>query len=140
MFKPVSIAATAGNVATAITPPAGHLYKIRTGHVKLDCDATAANRFILLKHVLVGGKIVATYASTAITANQNGAFGLFPITGLNGAPVLNTYLGLSLNVNLGVYINEIVLYWGDEIQVVIDAGVAGDSYSGEFQVEDVTLN
>lgn len=139
MFKPVTIAATAGNVASSIAPPAGHMYRVIEGHVKLDCDASVANRFILLKHVLVGGKIVTTIASTAITANQNGALSLHPLYGLNGAPVLNTYLGLSLNVNLGVYLKELILYWGDEIQIVIDAGVAGDSYSGEFQVEDISV-
>jgi hypothetical protein len=119
------IGATAGNVATTISGNHREIFEFLSGHIYLDTDANAANRYIRIKKTSSAGNLIICPRSSVITANQTGmlAFG----KELNTDSDYDDQVG-----DVHTWITVPPLY--NEQSYVIDIlnGVAGDSYSGDY--------
>ena len=127
--KTITIAATAGNVATTKTPGAGKKWKLLYGRILLTCDATVTNRYIQINITTTGhGAVLAAVSgTTAITASQSKDFGYLPILPINSTvpcPISN-FSQAPL---------DFIVSGTDEIYTIISGGVVGDSYSGYLKV------
>ena len=135
-----TISATAGNVATNLTPAGGSFrskrWKILRGTLTLTCDATVANRFLTLT-VTDGTNIVENLAYSAlIIATQTYIMNLGEIRynvgmipGGGGGSLAQGYLGVQ-----GLYLEG-----SDQLRITVASGVAGDSYSGYLEVLETVI-
>jgi len=124
-----TIAATAGNAGTTVTVPANGMYKLMYGQINLTTDATVTNRRVVLHardsddNVLVdihSGDVV-----TASLTNQHHEF-------MQGVYRETSFIGGALQIPIPV---DLWIQGGDDIYVDVDAGVAGDSFSGYLRFE-----
>lgn len=129
-----TIAATAGNVQTDLTPGAGKRWLVIGGHIRLVNDGNAANRQIMLKvmNALVDSRAIG--ATTAITAGQTRDLdfgeGRAAQTAALGNPSYGQfYLGIAPTLVDGT----------DIFNVTILAGLAGDSYSGDITLLEIDI-
>ena len=129
----ITIGATAGNVVTNLTPALGKRWLILGGIVTIVCDATAVNRIIILT-ATDGTNITRPLSQTAnilATTTKKSGFGEanYYSTGCNPATV-DWYCGLG---------TPILLEGADQFRITINAGVAGDSYSGFIDILEVDV-
>jgi len=130
-----TIAATAGNVVTNLSPGSGKRWLVLRGTISLDTDATAATRIPRLE-VTDGTNITEalTYGANVI-ADKIGhlEFGEIRLVhGVNPGKRVddtNDYVG----------IEPILLEGSDQLRITIENGVAGDSYEGFVVVLEIDI-
>lgn len=124
-----AIPATAGNVAYAITPPAGKRWLFIRGHITLVCDANAGNRSI--RAVVNDGTNTTEgiMVGSNVTANNTGYMSFGEVRQYDDIAGLG-----SLSTMGYVGIDPILLEGDDELSIYISSGLAGDSFSGNYTV------
>lgn len=129
-FKKLTDAATAGNVDMDFVVPAQKQYRICYGQAILTTDATVANRRVVLAILDGDGATVFdTHAGAVVAASQTDAHHEF----LQGIYRETSFVGGALQVPIG---HDVILLPGWTLRVSIDAGVAGDSFTGSFVVDE----
>lgn len=130
-----TIAATAGNIVTNLSPGPDKRWLVLYGTLVIDTDGTAANRSFLLQ-ITDGTNVIHTlcYGAT-ITANQIGYLDMGP-TRLQHGVVAGINLG---NVNDYVGADPFIVEGNDQLRITVNNGVAGDSYSGYVLVLEITI-
>jgi len=127
-----TIAATAGNVATNLSPGTGKRWLLLFGRVTLVNDSTVATRYLTF----------ATTDGTNLTQR-------FPILNLGQAKDLTYFYSLHQhlshiggsgieNLHLGIG-THIILEGADQLRISVTSGVAGDSYSGSIVVLEIDV-
>jgi hypothetical protein len=131
-YKRIAITATAGNLNNdAVTPGLGKRYLIIEARITLVCDANASNRYInFVKFNATPVKIFSLGSSSVLVANETGMLQIGPIIYARGGSGGDTgtnddYLGYTYPY----MVNET-----DFIRISINGGLAGDSFSGYFDV------
>jgi len=121
-----TIPATAGNVEYNLQPPAGYKYLILSLVVTIVCDGTAANRKVEIRIEDGSGNVLfgAIRNATAYTAGQTRVISLIRKL------VRNLDLETSGINSLAEIGDSFLLSANTRLNIDIDAGVAGDSYSG----------
>ena len=131
-LKTVTVAATNGNEVTNKSPGTGKRWRILYGSITLVCDATVATRAIRTQ--LTDGSNVLTeiHQTPGITASQTRTLSYAP-GGYNSEDIsaANDYV-----TTLG---NLAIIEGDDQLRITIGSGVAGDSYSGRFRVQEFGL-
>lgn len=133
-LRHISIAATAGNVATNLSPTAGYRWEILYGEITLVNDATVANRSVYIEPQLSTGTEVTAgfYNTTAYTAGQTRR--------IKFGQHLDRIIDISiLNTNSFASIKGWVIEGTDRLNITINNGQAGDSYSGSVTVYEIKL-
>ena len=130
-LRRIAIAATAGNVATSLTPGVGYRWSVLALRVTLVCDATVANRNTRVRLMSAAG--TTPYQSSRVSANVTAS----------QTKTLHLEAGPLSNVGSGSYESDVLMThdrdaWSvegaEQLKVDISAGVAGDSYSGTLSV------
>lgn len=130
--RTVVIAATAGNVVKNMTPEAGKRWVILRGIIILVTDATVANRQVKLQ--LTDG----TNVTESLAIGNAHVASLTRPTNLGEARnVVGGLLGNGDNRYIGI--DPILLENPDQFRITIQAGVAGDSYSGFLVVIEIDM-
>ena len=128
----ITIGNTAGNATTNLTPTMGKRWILMRGSITLVCDATVVNRNIVVQ--LTDG----TSITTALPLGPNTAATLTSNYYLNEINFnLNGIVASALNALVGI--NGILLEGADQFRILINAGVAGDSYSGYIDVLEIDI-
>jgi hypothetical protein len=130
-----TIAATAGDVETDLTPPASRKWIISSGKINLTNGAGVANRYIRLFKLAVATVSEELFQNTtAITASQTGTLSFGELRLLSGVDITNTNAG-----NLTAYagIEPIVLEATETLRIGILGGVAADSYNGRIVLREI---
>lgn len=129
-FKQLTGAATAGNANMDFVVPANKMYRVCYGQALLTTDATVANRRVVLS-ILDGAAatVFDTHAGAVVAASQTNAHHEF----LQGIYRETAFAGNALQVPIG---HDVVLLPGWTLRVSVDAGVAGDSFTGSFVVDE----
>lgn len=127
-IKTWTIAATAGNATASLASTAYKKYLIIYGRITLVCDATVANRYIIVNIQNSGGTV--TYRrlltnATAITASQTRS-----ISYVDESTNRQGESSDLADIGLGQWC---VIASTDKIVISVYGGVAGDSYSGAFK-------
>lgn len=130
-LKTITIAATAGNVVTNKSPGARKRWILQYGIVTLVTDATVANR-VIKTEITDGTNILTQFQQTPnITAS------------LTRALVYNDMRNDNADIPSGsicmVTIEGKIIEGADQLRITVDAGVAGDSYSGYIRVLELGL-
>jgi len=120
----IVIAPTAGNVVTNLSPAAGWRWQILHGLINLTCDATVANRTIRIR--LTDGTTVSHQVgiSGATTASATRNLAVRSGYAANGGGTEGDLIAFGL----------LIIEGADQLRVLVDAGVAGDSYNGIITV------
>ena len=138
-IETITISATAGNVETTKSPDAGKIWKLVSAIITLVCDATVANRTIFFVTEDGSGNEVEVIGrgSTNITASQTKAvgFGQMRNPDYNWDPTNPNFAVIGYSA-----IDKLLLYDSELLRIKINAGVAGDSYSGYIRYQEVDLN
>ena len=125
-----TIAATAGDVVTNLSPGSGKRWLVLYGMVTIVCNGTAANREV--KAVITDGTSVIMnlgFNATAFTAGQTRIM-LYMAGGGTGNSDEFT--------NVMTRLPQLcILEAADQLRITVAAGVAGDSYSGYFVVMEI---
>lgn len=131
-----TIAATAGNIITNLSPATGKRWLVLRGKITIVNDATVADRVIAIE--ITDGTVLTESIgySAAIQASETGKldFGEARNIGGNDASVLGDLLG---NVRSYIGIDPILIEEADQFRITIVNGVAGDSYSGYVVVREL---
>jgi len=123
-------ATVAGNVATDFVTPDGTQRRVLYGILKLDTDATVANRWVRLAILdLAGNTIICMCAGLSVPASQSDQ--LFSY--MQGVYRETTALNKVLQVPIAF---GCVVPPGYTIRAYIENGVAGDAYDIDLMVED----
>lgn len=134
ILKWYEIPATAGNLVTSLANPAsGHKYRLIGFQLTLVCDATVANRKIYVtSYANPGGYIIQPQLMTGnITASQTKSMGIGPGLAVTGTPSYTNDWVFSLHYPWEAGSPNSYFACG------VSAGVAGDSYSGYWYLEDI---
>jgi len=125
-----TIAATAGNVVTNLSPGAGKRWLILRGYITLTCDATVADRYIFIE--VTNGTVVTDHyhRTDAITGSTTGSLGFHETLFLDAAIKVDTYY---------FGIRPILIEGADQLRMRIANGVAGDSYEGFVTVLELSV-
>lgn len=131
-----TLAATAGNVVANLSPGVGKRWLILNGRVLLVADGNAANRYIILR--LTDGTTItrAMVRSAAVTLGQT--------RGLSFADNISPDTASSLvddnAVDIGqVGLGTMILEGADQFRIVVNGGLAGDSYTAIITVLEVDV-
>jgi len=135
LARTLIVTATAGNVATSLSPGIGKRWLVLRGQVKLTCDATVANR------------IVSMYKTdTSSTYAVNLWFSEAIVATVILIAIFAEFLYKSATGNLGASTGATMEYYGvqpfivsgtDKLVINVGAGVAGDSYIGNIDVLEI---
>ena len=123
-------AATAGNATLEFSPTTGKTMRVLCGQVNLTTNATVANRRVILAVIDPATNTVIDIHSGAVVAasqtNQHHEFmqGVYRETSFVGG-------ALQVPIPIGMYVPT-----GFILRVSVTAGVAGDSFSANFLVEE----
>jgi len=128
-----TIAATAGNVVTNLTPGIGIRWIVIRGKIVLVTDATVVNRLIET-HITDGTNVITKLLRTAnIPASLTRSLFYNTTQNASGGAIAETG-AVHLVMN-----NQLVLEGDDQFRITITNGVAGDSYSGYLVVLEAKL-
>jgi len=134
-LKTVTIAATAGNVVTGLSPGTRKRWKVLYGIFTLACDATVANRKVQFDVTDGTNRILYLGESPTFTASQT----------KTGIMAQREDSGTSFTVSDVIAAGELwipddlIIEGDDEFQITISNGLAGDSYSGFIRVLELGL-
>ena len=129
-LKTVTVAATNGDVNTNKSPGTGKRWKILYGSITLVCDATVANR-VIRTQITDGTNVLTRYLySPNITASQT------KYMNYNSAREVD---GSFSSQNSIQDLGNPIIEGADQFRIIIDGGVAGDSYSGYIRVLEFGL-
>lgn len=130
-FSTEAIPATAGNVSYTYIVPASKTQQLLSGHISLTTDATAADRRVVLKLLDAANNVLAdVHAGAVVAASIVGRHHSFMQGVYRETSVINNTLQIPVP-------KDWVAVAGQKFQVTIEAGVAGDSFSGSFMLKDV---
>lgn len=139
----ITVAATAGNVATQIKPiEAENRLHLVTGRITLVADATVASRVIYLTRLYNSADTATTIdsalGSAAVTASQTGSVAYGPVRTSMGGGVQNF---ASHGIDWQHCYVEKTGISGDPtdmcFHLYVNNGVVGDSYSGYLVFKEV---
>jgi hypothetical protein len=139
-IRRITIAATAGNVATNLTPAGGAFknkrWRVLRGYLLLTCDATVANRNFGINITDGTHNLQALGISAVIVATQTGyvSFGEPVTANLNW-----TVTPDGGSVRCSFNITNCYLEGADAINIYVNGGVAGDSYAGYVEVLETVI-
>lgn len=126
-----TIASTNGNVATTLSPGTYRKWKVLYGRIKLICDATVANRQIVVAITDSGGNYLTGYIRTGnITASATDYETLYP-------DYENVATGAVDDAGHKIRSDNWVICGTDRLRITITAGVAGDQYSGYIKIVEL---
>lgn len=131
----LSIAATAGNVATTLTIPTLQpntaSQQLLYGQIVLSTDGTVADRRVVLQVLDTSDNVIIDFHSGAVVAasqtSQHHEFmqGIYRETSFVGA-------ALQVPISAGLELKQ-----GWKLKVTVTSGVSGDSYSGHLVVKTI---
>jgi len=130
----LTIAATAGNVQTNLTPGVRKRWVILSGKITIVCNGNPSNRLVIIGKQTTAGIALdpAPFNDTAFTAGQTRSIAfdsMFP-----GGEWKDEDFNASSAVPFGG-----ILEGTDRINIQISGGLAGDSYSGIIRVLELGL-
>lgn len=131
-YKLLTGAATAGNANMEFLVPAQKQYKLLYGAVRLTTDATVANRRVLLGVFDDAGTpalVFDVHSGAVVVASQTDVHHGF----MQGIYRETAFIDNALQVPIG---RELILLPGWLLRVWIQNGVAGDSYTGKFMIDE----
>ena len=127
----IKIAATAGNVITNLSPGSGKRWLVLFGDLTLVCDATVATRYMQLS-TTDGTNLTQSFPGLAPVASET--------KNISYNQTVEHLTAVAVTADAHVAIgNNIILEGADQLRITINAGVAGDSYSGFFVVLEVDV-
>lgn len=131
LIKTGTIAATAGNVATNLTPNAGKKWKINYVSIHCTTSGDAANRYIKFEITNSGGtQLFNLTVGAVLVASKVGAFDIVP----NTTKSPNVSIGdPAHDTNDWICVDNLIISGTDRLKISIQNGVAADSYSGYYQ-------
>jgi len=128
----VAIAATAGNVVSDISPGrANRRWKVNRLWIQVVCDATVANRNIIVRQYLAAAGTVQGPSIVGATAVALGTTRL-----AMGVEQLGSGATFEYEANV-VLPQPIILDGFNSLNIRISGGVAGDSYTANANVEEM---
>lgn len=132
--RTVTIAATAGNVTSNKSPGAGTRWIVLRGRITVTNDATVASRQIVIQ--ITNGTVVteAVGFSAIIAASQTGDLDFGEAGAVQG---LTLGQDGGFNITNYVQLTNVILDSADQLRILIQNGVAGDSYSGSIEVLEI---
>lgn len=125
-----TISSTAGNVTTNLSPGSGKRWLVLRGYLTFSTDSTTADRIPLILITDGTNTVGKVCAHDAITASSSGAI------------IFGEAQSWRTNVDADpdmVGIRPILLEGSDQLRIQIDAGQAGDNYSGYVVVLEVDV-
>lgn len=126
----LSASAVAGNVATDFETPAGTQRRLLYGLLKLNTDATVANRWVRLAVLdQSGNTIVCLCAGAAVPASQSDQWCSY----LQGVYRETAFINKVLQVPIAT---NCIIPAGYKLRAFVENGVAGDAYDCDFVVHD----
>jgi hypothetical protein len=127
-----TIGATAGNVVFNASPGTGKRWVILYGSILITCDGTVVNRNIRVQLTDGSDVLVEYYQSGNITASQENVRVSLAGPGMNPGNLsgLNDFLQS---------IGYAVIEGADQFRILVNGGVAGDSYSGSIRVLEYSI-
>lgn len=124
-------ASVAGNAGYTYTAPQNSRVKLLYGQVSLTTDATVANRRVEISiKDADGNTVIDFHAGAVVAASQTAQHHEF----MQGIYRETSFVGGALQVPIGA---DLELQEGWSVNVAIDAGVAGDSYTATLVLKDV---
>lgn len=129
-MRVLAIPATAGNVTYNIQPGAGRRWRIHSMMVSLTTDATVADRRIRIHkydNPSTSNETQMTVYGTTRAASGSTSVGIGPVGFLSSATLGGAHAGVAYPIDLDVSMS---------LTVSIEAGVAGDSFTGFVHLEE----
>ena len=129
LYRELNGGATAGNVDRSFTPRTGKNMQVIYGQVVLTTDATVANRRVILQVLDDDSNVVVDMHSgavvTASSTNQHHEF-------MQGIYRETSFIGDAIQVPIPM---QCVIPSTWSLNITIENGQAGDSYTCEFLVD-----
>lgn len=126
------VPATAGNVSYTYTVPDGRNQQLVNGHIKLTTDATVANRRLTISLKDAANNLINDiHAGAVVAASQTDQHHEL----MQGVYRETAFIASTLQVPIPI---DWVAPAGYKFVVSVDAGVAGDSFSGNLMFKDVS--
>jgi hypothetical protein len=126
-----TVSATAGNVVTSLSPGTGKRWVVLRGIIKLISDATVGDRTVRFS-TTDGTNITCNLLRTPFqAASLTRTYNFSEVTKLGDAAG-----GYDYNIE---FPDNLLLEGSDELTITIDAGFAGDSYSGYIVLLEIDV-
>jgi len=126
-----TISNTAGNVLTTLSPGSGKRWLVLMGTIRLQTDATTADRSIILRVKDSSNNLLTTlFRSDSQTASTDSYYYFGP----------TKYVGSNMDAVTRIAgIDPILLDENDKLVIEISNGQAGDTYSGHIVILEVDM-
>lgn len=136
----LTIAATAGDVVTNLSPGLGKRWIVLSGKLYLANNATVANRVLRLNKTngTIEVEQIAASIIVAASASRTVNFGEVKAAWSSGSTTFANG-GVGWGTSDYFAIDGIVIEGLDELRIAISAGVAGDSYEGTVTVLEMQV-
>ena len=131
MIKHEAITATAGNANADITAPDDIMYKVLYGQIVLVTDATVANRRVLIQVIDASSNVIFDVHAGAVQA----ASLTYHYEAMQGVYRETSVAGLALQFPMP---KDFIIPEGYSLRIDVENGVAGDSYTGDFIIDEVS--
>lgn len=129
-YRQLYDAATAGNGTLTFTPTTGMYMRVVMGHMKVTTDATVANRYVRMDALDSAGVVIgSSHAGAPVTASlTNRELSFMP-----GVYRETAFIDVELQVP---FAKEFLIPMGGSLRFTVTNGVAGDTFSANFLVEE----